>query len=134
MKVKQVMTTRVVTVSMDDRIPAMQEILLKGKFHHLLVVEDEQLQGVISESDLLRVMSPYLGTEVESKRDIETSLRRAHQVMTRSPITVSPDTSVKEALKLMLTHNIGCLPVLDGIAVVGIFTINDGVRVLIDTI
>ena len=51
--------------------------------------------------------------------------------MTRSPIVVDPNTSVKEALSLMLTHDISCLPVLDGDDIVGIFTIHDGVRSLI---
>lgn len=133
MKVKEVMTKRVVTIGMDDRIPVMKDILMKGSFHHLLVVEDDLLQGIISESDLLRVMSPYLGTEVESVRDVETSKRRAHQVMTRSPITISPDTLIKDALKLMLEHNIGCLPVVDNDAIAGVFTMHDGVRVMLDT-
>lgn len=131
MEVKKVMTTQVVTIEMDVRIPVIKKIFAENSFHHLLVVEDELLQGVISERDLLRVLSPYLGTEVESVRDIETAQRRAHQVMTRSPVTISPNTLVKDALMLMLTHDIGCLPVLDGDKISGVFTIHDGVRALI---
>lgn len=132
MKVVEVMTSRVVTVDMDDRIPVLQNILSQAGFHHLLVVEEGKLQGVISDRDLLRTLSPFLDTEIESARDKETAQRPAHQVMTRSPIIVSPDSTVKEALSLMLTHDISCLPVLEGDDIVGIFTIHDGVRALIN--
>lgn len=131
MKVEQVMTTRLVTVEMDDRIPTLKEIFDHAPFHHLLVVEEGVLQGIISERDLLRVLSPYVGTESESSRDVETTQRRAHQVMSRSPITISPNESIKEALALMLSHDIGCLPVIDEGVLAGVFTINDGVRALI---
>lgn len=48
MKVCDVMTTRVVTVEMDDRLTVVKEILDKAPFRHLLVVENKQLQGVIT--------------------------------------------------------------------------------------
>jgi len=131
MKVAEAMTARVVTVEMDDRIPAIQEILSQTGNHHLLVVEEGILRGVISDRDILRVLSPYLYTKSESARDTETAQRRAHQVMTRCPITISPEVSVKEALALMLTHDVSCLPVLNGEKIEGIFTIHDGVRSLI---
>ncbi len=131
MKVVEAMTSRVVTVTMDDRIPVLQNILSQAGFHHLLVVEEGKLQGVISDRDVLRVLSPFLDTEAELMRDLNTAQRPAHQVMTRSPVTVAPDTSVKDALTLMLTHDISCLPVLDQDEILGIFTIHDGVRALI---
>ncbi|MEG3754576.1 CBS domain-containing protein [Psychromonas arctica] len=130
MKVVEAMTSRVVTVTMDDRIPVLQNILSQAGFHHLLVVEEGKLQGVISDRDVLRVLSPFLDTEAELVRDLNTAQRPAHQVMTRSPVTVTPDTLVKEALDLMLTHDISCLPVLDRDEILGIFTIHDGVRAL----
>jgi acetoin utilization protein AcuB len=131
MKVAEVMTSRVITVTMDDRIPVLKSILSEAGFHHLLVVEEGILQGIISDRDILRVISPFADTKAESTRDSETAQRPAHQIMTRSPITISPDMSVKDALALMLTHDISCLPVLDGDKIEGIFTIHDGVRVLI---
>ncbi|WP_413692360.1 CBS domain-containing protein [Psychromonas sp. KJ10-2] len=130
MKVVEAMTSRVVSVTMDDRIPVLRNILSEAGFHHLLVVEDGKLQGVISDRDLLRVLSPFLGTEAELQRDFDTAQRPAHQVMTRSPVTVEPDASIKDALNLMLTHDISCLPVLDQDEILGIFTMHDGVRAL----
>lgn len=132
MKVCDVMTTRVATVEMDDRLTVVKEILDSAPFRHLLVVEDNELQGVISDRDLLRCLSPFLGTEAESTRDATTLNQRAHQIMTHSPITINPEFAIDDALALMLHDNIGCLPVLNNGAIAGIFTWHDGVRALLD--
>jgi acetoin utilization protein AcuB len=132
MKVSEVMSTRVVSVEMDDRLIVVKEILDSVSFHHLLVVEDDELQGIISERDLLRCLSPFLGTEAESVRDTKTIAQRAHQVMSRTPVTVSGDTTIRNALTLMLEHNIGCLPVLENGNIEGIFTLHDGLSALLD--
>lgn len=132
MKVSSVMTTRVVSVHMDDRLTVVKEILDSAPFRHLLVIEDDLLQGVISDRDMLRCLSPFLGTEAESVRDKKTIDQRAHQVMTRSPITINSEITIRDALTLMLEHNIGCLPVLEADVIVGIFTLHDGLRALLD--
>ena len=132
MKVSEVMTTEVVKVDMDDRLTVVKDILGNAPFRHLLVVEDEELQGVISDRDLLRCLSPFIGTEAESVRDTKTIDQRAHQVMTRSPYTIESSISIRDALLIMLEHTIGCLPVVDDGNIVGIFTLHDGLRALLD--
>lgn len=133
MKVSEVMSTRIVTVDMDDRLTLVKDILDSASFRHLLVVEDKQLQGVISDRDLLRCLSPFIGTEAESVRDTSTINQRAHQVMTRSPMVISPQLSIQEALMMMIDNNIGCLPVLQGQEIKGVFTWHDGVKALLKT-
>jgi len=132
MKVSSVMTTRVVSVEMDDRLTVVKEILDSAPFRHLVVVEDDELQGIISERDMLRCLSPFIGTNAESVRDKKTIDQRAHQVMTRSPITITSELAIRDALQLMLDHSIGCLPVVDDDHIVGIFTIYDGLKALLD--
>ena len=132
MKVSEVMTSEVIKVDMDDRLTVVKDILDSAPFRHLLVVEDEELQGVISDRDMLRCLSPFIGTEAESVRDTKTIDQRAHQVMTRSPLTVESSLSVRDALLLMLEHSIGCLPIVDDGNIVGIFTLHDGLRALLD--
>ena len=132
MKVSEVMTSEVIKVDMDDRLTVVKDILDSAPFRHLLVVEDEELQGVISDRDMLRCLSPFIGTEAESVRDTKTIDQRAHQVMTRSPLTVESSLSVREALLVMLEHSIGCLPIVDDGNIVGIFTLHDGLRALLD--
>ena len=132
MLIKEIMTTRVATVSMDDRLGVIKEIFEQAHFRHLLVLEEEVLVGVISDRDLLRAISPYLDTDAEMNRDTETLNRRAHQIMSRQPITISPDSSLPAAAAIMLEQHVSCLPVLENGALVGIVSWKDLLRVMRD--
>ena len=132
MLIKEIMTTRVATVSMDDRLGVIKEIFEQAHFRHLLVLEEEVLVGVISDRDLLRALSPYLDTDAEMNRDTETLHRRAHQIMSRQPITISPESSLQAASAIMLEQHVSCLPVLENGALVGIVSWKDLLRVMRD--
>ena len=132
MLIKEIMTTRVATVSMDDRLGVIKEIFGQAHFRHLLVLEEEVLVGVISDRDLLRALSPYLDTDAEMNRDTETLNRRAHQIMSRQPITISPESSLQAASAIMLEQHVSCLPVLENGALVGIVSWKDLLRVMRD--
>src|SRR5580692_10307783 len=109
-----IMTARVVTVEMDDRLEAVKEIFDTMSFHHLLVVDEhKKLSGVVSDRDLLRAISPYVGSAAETARDLATLNKRVHQIMTRHPITLRPQSEVAEAVRVLLGHRISCIPVVD---------------------
>ncbi len=135
MLIADVMTLRVVSVQMDDRLSLVKDIFDQAPFHHLLVLDDEELTGVISERDLLRAISPYFGSAAELPRDRETVNRRAHQIMTRHPFTVTSSCTVEQAAEEMLEQGIGCFPVVDGVAgkkrIKGIVTWKDLMSVLL---
>ena len=109
--VEDIMSTRVVTVEMDDSLEILRDIFRKVRFHHLLVVDNEKLVGVISDRDLLRAMSPYVGTMSETTRDRATLDKRAHQIMSHYPITIRKSCTLEEATRLMLRRGVSCLPV-----------------------
>ena len=54
MRIKDIMSTKVVTVEFDDTLASVKEIFDTLKFHHLLVVEKNELFGVVSDRDLLK--------------------------------------------------------------------------------
>lgn len=130
--VSEIMTSRVVTIDMDDRLSVAKEIFDNAPFHHLLVVEHNRLQGVLSERDFLRALSPNIGNINETERDSDTLLKRAHQVMARNPITIEAKESINCASKLLLEHGIGSLPVLEQGELVGIITWKDLLRAYSD--
>lgn len=113
MELKDIMTTRVVTVNMDDKLTVVKEIFDHVRFHHLMVVEEEELIGVISDRDLLKEISPFLETTSEQSRDLRTLKKKAHQIMSRAPITARQDMEVREAASLLVDKHISCLPVVD---------------------
>jgi len=107
------MTKSVVAVEMDDNLSLVKEIFDNSKFHHLLVIDNGKLFGVVSDRDLLKAVSPNLGTMVVTHRDLATLNKRVHQIMTRKPITLKADDPISDAATLFNTHRISCIPVVD---------------------
>lgn len=112
MNISSIMTKRVVTVEMDDSLRVISEIFANVRFHHILVVEKNKIFGVISDRDLLKATSPFLNTLSEQSRDVNTLRIRVHQIMSRKPITVTKETSLEDAVRLLIRKNISCLPVI----------------------
>lgn len=126
MQVNEIMSSKVVTVGMDDTLKVVKALFENLPFHHLLVVEDGKLIGVISDRDLLKAISPNIGTNIESYKDVATLNKKVHQIMSRNPVTLPPDASVIDAITAFNSHSISCLPIVDGSAkVVGIVSWRD---------
>lgn len=113
MNVEKIMSKTVVTVEMDDSLSVVKEIFDNAHFHHLLVVESEKLFGVISDRDLLKALSPYIGTASETERDAATLNKKVHQIMTRKPVVVGRSAGIYDAIEIFNKHNISCIPVVD---------------------
>ncbi len=133
MNVASLMSRKIVLVGMDDSVAQVQELFHRHHFHHLLVVEGRRLVGILSDRDLLRNISPFVGhLFTERPQDRALLQRRVHQIMTRHPVTITGDTSVAEAAKRMLDAEVSCLPVVDAHeAPMGIVTWKDLLRGLL---
>lgn len=133
MLVQDVMSRHVITIDMDRTLEDVRRVFEAAPFHHLVVMEDRQVVGVVSDRDLLENLSPFLGKMAERSQDVASMNRRAHQIMTRHPRTVAPESSVADAGGLMLRERISCLPVVDDAgALVGILTLRDVARATIE--
>ena len=128
MQIANIMKRRIATVEMDDTLEMVRDLFQAAPFHHLLVVEEGALVGILSDKDLYKALSPYLDSQAENQRDRDTLQRRVHQVMTRHLITATPDMGVAEATELLLEHAVSCLPVLDQGVLCGIVTWRDLLR------
>jgi acetoin utilization protein AcuB len=126
MIVETIMSRKIVTVGMDDSLAHIRDVFKQHRFHHLLVVSGNRLMGVISDRDLLKSISPFVDTTSETTRDLATLQKRAHQIMSRKPISVAKDATLEKAVETLLKNNISCLPVTneDG-DVVGLLTWKD---------
>ncbi len=124
--VETIMTRHVVTVSMDDTLRQVRDLFHSVRFHHLVVVEGGRVAGVISDRDLLKNISPFVGKATERSQDSFTLAKKVHQIMSRRLISCGPELGLGEAGRKMLDHQVSCLPVLDEAgACVGIVTIRD---------
>jgi acetoin utilization protein AcuB len=107
------MAPHVVTVELDDRLETVKKIFDSEKFHHLLVVDAGKLCGVISDRDLLRALSPRIGTPSETESDAATLKKRVHQIMTRKPVTLPPEATVGDAVRVFREHRVSCIPIVN---------------------
>ena len=125
--VRDIMTTRVLTVGMDDSIMAAKNLFDRERFHHAVVIDRKQVVGVLSDRDILKAISPFVNSEwMERPQDHATLRRRVHQIMVRDPVTIGPDETAASAARLMLAERVSCLPVVDeGRSLLGIVTIRD---------
>lgn len=131
--VGMVMRRRWAALEMDDDLWKVRELFQGLRTHHMLVIENEELVGVISDRDLLRALSPYLGSISEQVRDLATLDKRAHHIMTRDVVTITAGRPVREAVRLFIDRDISCLPVTVAgtMRVEGIITRKDVLRWLI---
>lgn len=113
MNLRSLMAPHVVTVELDDRLETVKKIFDSEKFHHLLVVDAGKLCGVISDRDLLRALSPRIGTPSETESDAATLKKRVHQIMTRKPVTLPPEATVGDAVRVFREHRVSCIPIVD---------------------
>lgn len=123
------------------------QILAERRISGLPVVDDTgQVVGIISETDLMwqqtGVTPPayimfldsviFLKNPTEYERDLHKALgQTVGEVMSRDPITISPDKSLRDAAQMMHDRDVRRLPVLDDQGqVIGILTRGDIVRAM----
>lgn len=119
------MTSRPVTIAPQNAIGTAIALMRAGGFRRLPVVENGRLVGIVTAHDL-RLASN--APTVMSEPWYDNYLLQHIPVsicMTPHPITVTPDSSIAEAARLMRDHKIGGLPVVEGDQVVGIVTETD---------
>jgi len=122
------MSRKVVSISADDTLRIVKEIMEGGSVRHLPVVRRGDLVGVVSQRDLLKAsLSNVMGLPAE-EHSLFLEGVSITEVMTSPPVTVEADSTVQAAAKLMAERKIGCLPVLEKGKFVGIVTETDVLR------
>ena len=112
------MTSPVMAVPPDSLVDDAYRIMLRYGHSALPVVKGKNILGLITRKDLDKAHLHGFG---------KTLIR---EFMTEGAITVSRDASLREAHRLLVTHSIGRLPVVDGRRIVGIITRTDLVKAL----
>ena len=136
LNVSELMTRDVIKINLDERLDKVKEIFDQYKFHHLLVVDNNNaLCGVLSDRDLFRALSPNVGLASETARDAATLNKRVHQIAARYPIYLTVNASLTDVVKQLHEHQVTCMPIVDdNKRPIGIITTKDIVRLLHDKI
>jgi CBS domain-containing protein len=111
------------SVGSADSVYEAIKMMAEKKVGALLVIDDKKLCGIVSERDYARKVI---------LQDRSSSQTPVKDIMTSTVISANPNQSVEECMQLMTEHRIRHLPVLDGDEIVGMLSIGDLVKSIID--
>jgi acetoin utilization protein AcuB len=132
MLVRDKMTRDVITISPDQSLWMAKERLRKHSLRRLPVVQDGTLVGIVTDRDVRQAWaSPTTSLSIHELLYLLDRVS-VQEVMTPQPFTVTPQTPLRQAARLLHDHRIGGLPVVEGGALVGIITETDLLGAFID--
>lgn len=114
--------TDVWSISPEATVYDALKLLAEKNIGALLVLQDGQIAGIVSERDYARKVA------LQGKASMNTPVK---QIMTEQVVVADPQLSVKDALALMTERRIRHLPVVDGGKIVGFVSIGDLVKSII---
>jgi acetoin utilization protein AcuB len=132
LRVHEVMTDTPVTVSPEDSLQHALDLLEKYQVHELPVVEQGRVIGIVTDGDL-KLMTPAYPL-FRDQEEIRLALRdlKIASAMTVDPVTISPEATLLEAIKLLFEHRIESLLVTAGEQLVGLVSVSDILRLVIE--
>ena len=141
MNASHVMTREILSVGPDTTVAEAIRTMLDNRISGLPVIDEAgRLAGVLTEGDLMRRgetaterhrprwLEILMGPGRLAEEYVRTHGRKIGEVMTRDPVCVRPDTTLKEIVELMERHRIKRVPVLEGEVMVGILSRADLLR------
>lgn len=132
---KSIMTSDIVTVSLDTAIREIARLLIENHFTAVPVVDGGAVVGIVTEGDLLRreeLGTDALNTSAQTDANyVKSHGRCARDVMTPNVVTVTEQASLAEIAELMEARHIKRVPVMREGKMVGIVSRSDIVRALV---
>jgi len=128
MRVREYMTPNPVTVTPQSTALEAAQKMYGGGFRHLPVLEGGHLVGIVSDRDLRGAAPMFHGEVSLERRESTLSTVQVAALMTRGPRTIEADSPVRPAAVLLSEGGFGALPVLEGGRLVGLFTLRDLLR------
>jgi acetoin utilization protein AcuB len=126
------MSRPVISVSPDEAINDVLAMFRKEHIRRAPVMKDGKLVGIVSERDLLNASPSSVTTLSVWEMNYLISKVKIKNVMTKKVITVSKDTPIEEAARIMADKKIGGLPVVDNGKVVGMITETDLFKIFLE--
>jgi len=119
MRVEHYMTTSLTTVNQNELVELVAYLMDFRQIRHVLIEDnDHRLVGVVSYRSMLRLMA-------EGRTLIEADNMPVSDVMVRDPVTISPETTTLEAIRLMRERKVSALPVIKNEQLVGLVSETD---------
>ena len=124
LRIGDVMHTEVIAVQQDATVPRARMLMRFHRIRHLPVLAGRQVVGVVAQRDIGPVFFPFAPGEMFGD-DVQMTQLCAADVMTAPAVTLPPTATIHRAENLLRDHRIGCIPIVENGALVGIVTESD---------
>jgi acetoin utilization protein AcuB len=127
--VSHIMTPNPITVNFDDRLAVVAQIFGTHKIHHLPVVKNGKLVGLISKSDFLFFKRGFYNEEHDKgHEEVRLNNYTAKDIMTAKLAKLEPDDKINVALEIFKENLFHGIPVVENDAIIGIITTYDIIK------
>jgi acetoin utilization protein AcuB len=132
-KVKDIMTENVLTARVSTPFAQLVNVFVNMGINHLPIINnDGSLRAIFSSSDALEAIHEV--EELTKEMEHFSFMKRVNvnEEMTTEVLSVTPNTKINDAIKMMVDHSIHALPVMQGENIVGIISSNDVLKAIHD--
>lgn len=130
--VSQIMTRKPATVKPLDNLEVVRHIFEKNGFHHIPVVDNNQLTGMVSYTDYLKAIRELFDNPEEQHTNAKVlNAMLVKDVMTEYLVCLTPDNTVEDALEIFKNNQFHAIPIVGNHhQLAGIITTYDLIKVL----
>lgn len=124
MRIREILSEKghaVVTISPERTVQEAVELLVERNIGSVVVVEDSEVRGILTERDVLRLAARRPGGFGDT---------RVADIMTTDLVTAEPDAEIEDVMDVMTRRRVRHLPILHGHGLRGIVSIGDVVNAL----
>ena len=127
--VTAIMTPNPITVSENDSLSVVGNIFSSNKIHHIPVVQDGALKGIISKSDFLFFKRGFTKSETDkSIEEVRLNNYSAKEIMTTKLAKLEPGDKINVALEVFKENLFHGIPVVENNKLIGIVTTYDIIK------
>lgn len=125
-----VMSTHVHAVASSDRVIHARRIMVDHHVERLPVLDGGRVVGIVGEGDIAWGLARFKDSVADNHQSAALQRFLVEDVMQRQVVTATPETTAADAVKLMRSRDVGCLPVVRGDRIAGIVTRSDLLRLV----
>jgi len=130
--VSTIMTKNVITLKCSDSLETAERLFKKHHIRHIPVVRGDEIKGMLSYTDLLRIsFADAVFDDEETVDSVVYDMFTIEQVMVKNIVSVSSSNSIKEVAEILSKKEFHALPIVDNNKLMGIVTTTDLINYLI---
>ncbi len=130
--VSKIMSRDVITLNLNDNMELAEKLFETKHIRHIPIVSGKKVVGMLSHTDLMRISFSDLDEDENEINSVVYDLFSIEQVMAKSVVSVSSETTIKETAEILTKHEFHAVPVVDDGELVGIVTSTDLIQFLLD--